>query len=29
MALNVGDRAPDFSVADTHGNIVTLSILKG
>lgn len=29
MALNVGDRAPDFSVADTHGNIVTLSSLKG
>ncbi|GBO51905.1 thiol peroxidase, Bcp-type [Pseudanabaena sp. lw0831] len=29
MALNVGDRAPDFSVADTLGNIVTLSSLKG
>jgi peroxiredoxin Q/BCP len=29
MALNVGDRAPEFSVADTHGNIVTLSSLKG
>ena len=29
MALQVGDRAPDFSVADTHGNIVTLSSLKG
>lgn len=29
MALNVGDRAPEFSVSDTHGNIVTLSSLKG
>ena len=29
MALNVGDRAPEFSVPDTHGNIVTLSSLKG
>ena len=29
MALNVGDRAPEFSVADTHGNTVTLSSLKG
>jgi thioredoxin-dependent peroxiredoxin len=29
MALNVGDRAPDFSVADTHGNIVNLASLKG
>ena len=29
MALNVGDRAPEFSVSDTHGNIVTLSTLKG
>jgi peroxiredoxin Q/BCP len=29
MTLNVGDRAPDFNVADTHGNIVTLSSLKG
>ena len=29
MALNVGDRAPDFSVADTLGNIVTLASLKG
>ena len=29
MALNVGDRAPDFNVADTFGNIVTLSSLKG
>lgn len=29
MALNVGDLAPDFSVTDTQGNIVTLSSLKG
>lgn len=29
MALNVGDLAPDFSAADTNGNIVTLSSLKG
>jgi peroxiredoxin Q/BCP len=29
MALNVGDIAPDFSVADTSGNIVMLSSLKG
>ncbi|MFN4775413.1 MAG: redoxin domain-containing protein, partial [Pseudanabaena sp.] len=29
MALNVGDIAPDFSVADTSGNIVTLSSLQG
>lgn len=29
MALNVGDRAPEFSVSDTHGNIVTLSSLNG
>ena len=29
MALNVGDRAPEFSLPDTHGNIVTLSSLKG
>ena len=29
MALNVGDRAPDFSVADTRGNIVNLANLKG
>ena len=29
MALNIGDRAPEFSVSDTHGNIVTLSSLKG
>ncbi|MCY7331694.1 MAG: redoxin domain-containing protein, partial [Pseudanabaena sp. CAN_BIN31] len=29
MTLNVGDRAPEFSMADTHGNIVTLASLKG
>jgi peroxiredoxin Q/BCP len=29
MTLNIGDRAPDFSVADTNGNVVTLSSLKG
>jgi peroxiredoxin Q/BCP len=29
MALNVVDLAPDFRVADTSGNIVTLSSLKG
>jgi len=29
MTLNIGDRAPEFSVADTHGNIVTLASLKG
>jgi peroxiredoxin Q/BCP len=29
MALNVGDRAPDFSLSDTNGNIVSLSSLKG
>lgn len=29
MTLNVGDRAPEFSVSDTHGNIVTLSSLNG
>lgn len=29
MTLNVGDRAPDFSLADTYGNVVTLSSLKG
>ncbi len=29
MVLNVGDRAPEFSVSDTHGNIVMLSNLKG
>ncbi|MBD2176233.1 thioredoxin-dependent thiol peroxidase [Pseudanabaena sp. FACHB-1998] len=29
MALNVGDRAPDFSLSDTNGNTVSLSSLKG
>ncbi|PZO45021.1 MAG: thioredoxin-dependent thiol peroxidase [Pseudanabaena frigida] len=29
MALNVGDLAPEFSLPDTYGNIVTLSSLKG
>jgi peroxiredoxin Q/BCP len=29
MTLNVGDRAPEFSLPDTHGNTVTLSSLKG
>lgn len=29
MTLKVGDIAPDFSVPDTHGNLVTLSRLKG
>jgi peroxiredoxin Q/BCP len=29
MALQIGDRAPDFNVADTNGNIVSLSSLKG
>ncbi len=29
MALNIGDRAPEFSVADTHGNVVTLASLIG
>jgi peroxiredoxin Q/BCP len=29
MTLKVGDIAPDFSVNDTHGNLVTLSNLKG
>ncbi len=29
MTLNVGDRAPEFSLPDTHGNDVTLSSLKG
>ncbi len=29
MALNVGDRAPEFSLTDTYGNVVTLSSLKG
>jgi len=29
MTLNVGDRAPEFSLTDTYGNVVTLSSLKG
>ncbi len=29
MALNVGDRAPEFSLSDTNGNLVSLSSLKG
>ena len=29
MALNVGDRAPEFSLPDTYGNVITLSSLKG
>lgn len=29
MALNVGDRAPDFSLPDTDGNLVNLSDFKG
>ena len=29
MDLKVGDRAPEFSLTDTHGNIVTLAGLKG
>ncbi len=29
MALNVGDRAPEFSLPDTYGNVVTLASLKG
>jgi len=29
MTLNVGDRAPEFSLPDTYGNVVTLSSLKG
>lgn len=29
MTLKVGDRAPEFSLPDTNGNIVTLSSLKG
>ncbi|WP_055077571.1 thioredoxin-dependent thiol peroxidase [Pseudanabaena sp. 'Roaring Creek'] len=29
MALKVGDLAPEFSVADTHGNIVSLASLRG
>ena len=29
MTLNVGDRAPEFSLPDTYGNLLTLSSLKG
>ena len=29
MTLNVGDRAPEFSLPDTYGNVLTLSSLKG
>lgn len=29
MALEVGDRAPDFSLPDTHGNIVNLADFHG
>jgi thioredoxin-dependent peroxiredoxin len=29
MALTVGTTAPDFSVKDTNGNIVTLASLRG
>ena len=29
MALQIGDVAPDFSLSDTHGNLVRLSDLKG
>ena len=29
MALKIGDRAPDFTLPDTQGNLVTLSDLKG
>ncbi len=29
MALQVGDVAPDFSLSDTHGNLVRLSDLTG
>jgi peroxiredoxin Q/BCP len=29
MSLNIGDRAPDFTLPDTHGNPVTLSALQG
>jgi len=29
MSLNIGDRAPDFSLPDPHGNLVSLSDFKG
>jgi peroxiredoxin Q/BCP len=29
MALSVGDQAPDFTVKDTYGNVVTLSSYIG
>lgn len=29
MVLQIGDTAPDFSLSDTHGNLVRLSDLKG
>lgn len=29
MSLNIGDRAPNFSLLDTHGNQVSLSDFKG
>ncbi|BAC90316.1 peroxiredoxin [Gloeobacter violaceus] len=29
MALNVGDKAPDFTAKDTHGNTVSLASLAG
>jgi peroxiredoxin Q/BCP len=29
MALTVGDKAPDFTTQDTHGNTVSLSDLSG
>ena len=29
MTLKVGDRAPEFSLPDTYGNVITISSLKG